>query len=314
METVDELLELQSGVISRRQLIARGKTATWIARKLRRREYVGIHEGVYLTHTGEPTWLQRAWAAVLFSWPAVLTHASALRAADGPGRRDSDDSVLHVAVRSSRHVKAPDGVRIHRLTEFDDRVAWNLSPPRIKYDHAVLDVAAAAGSDMAALGVLADAVQSRRTTAARLLATATERNRLPRRAWITSVLADVAAGTHSVLEHGYAHDVEAAHGLPAARRQLAESGVFRDAAYETGLLVELDGRLFHDNARARDQDLDRDLDAAVGGRRTVRLGWGQVFDRPCRTADRIGRLLQQGGWRGRIAPCGPGCTIAEEAA
>ncbi|WP_461665405.1 hypothetical protein [Gordonia sputi] len=34
---------------------------------------------------------------------------------------------------------------------------------------------------------------------------------------------------------------------------------------------------------------DRDLDAAVGAARlTLRLGWGQVCERPCTTARKIG--------------------------
>jgi hypothetical protein len=44
-----------------------------------------------------------------------------------------------------------------------------------------------------------------------------------------------------------------------------------------GLIVELDGRLFHSSARARDHDLERDLDAPTLDRlETIRLGYGQV--------------------------------------
>ena len=86
--------------------------------------------------------------------------------------------------------------------------------------------------------------------------------------------------------------------------------VYRDVQYRSqGLVVELDGRLFHDNASARDRDLDRDLDAAVDGLLSVRLGWGQVFARPCETAQRIGRLLGARGWSGTITLCSQ-CTNA----
>ncbi|SFB90212.1 hypothetical protein SAMN04487968_102223 [Nocardioides terrae] len=71
---------------------------------------------------------------------------------------------------------------------------------------------------------------------------------------------------------------------------------------ELGLAFELDGRLGHDGSAARDRDLERDLDAAVdAGRTTIRIGWGQVFDRPCSTAAELGRLLQQRGWPERSA-------------
>jgi hypothetical protein len=52
-------------------------------------------------------------------------------------------------------VITPVGVRVHRLARLPERVRWNLSPPRLRPEDAVLDVAAAARSDLAALGVLA---------------------------------------------------------------------------------------------------------------------------------------------------------------
>lgn len=50
-----------------------------------------------------------------------------------------------------------------------------------------------------------------------------------------------------------------------------------------GVVVELDGRLFHDTTEQRDRDFDRDLVAAVHGKDSVRLTYGQVFQRPCWT-------------------------------
>ncbi|WP_426246464.1 hypothetical protein [Nocardioides sp. LHG3406-4] len=122
----------------------------------------------------------------------------------------------------------------------------------------------------------------------------------------------MSEGTCSALEHGYLHWVERAHGLPKPVRQLRVASpqpVLRDVGYASfGLVVELDGRLFHDNARSRDRDLGRDLDAALTGRTTVRLGWGQVFGKPCETAEKVGRLLQAGGWSGVTTPC-PRCAV-----
>lgn len=63
-------------------------------------------------------------------------------------------------------------------------------------------------------------------------------------------------------------------------------------------VVELDGRMFHESSVARDRDLERDLDTALGGADTVRLGYGQVLGRPCATAAKLARLFQLRGWRG----------------
>jgi hypothetical protein len=307
-----DLLELQAGVVSRKQALGRGLTPNDLRRLLRCRDLTVVHPGVYVIHTGPLTWLQRAWAAVLALEPAALSHSSALRAADGPGRR-GDDSRIHIAVDRSRNVAAPAGVNLHRMSNLADRVQWNCSPPRVRVDEALLDCAAGAANDFAAIEVLAHGVQSRRTTAIRLSVALSGRPRIARRAFLEGALADIAQGTCSVLEHGYLTRVERPHGLAVARRQVSASArgpVYRDVEYRPhGLVVELDGRLFHDNATARDQDLDRDLDAAVDGLLTVRIGWGQVFGRPCATARRVGQLLGARGWTGVVATC-PECACA----
>jgi hypothetical protein len=310
VDRLEELMELQAGVISRRQVLAAGGGDHDIRRRLRRREWALVHDGVYVDHTGPLTWLQRAWAAVLFAWPASLCHGSALRAADGPGRRDHDDRApIHVAVQRDRRIRPPAGVRVHRLAELDAKAQWNSSPPRLRIEEAVLDVAAEAVTDYDAIAVLADAVQSRRTTADRLLDTLRKRSRISRRRFLDAVLADVRVGACSVLEHAYLTRVERPHGLPSADRQWRASGnpVYRDVVYRAqGLVVELDGRLFHDSARARDRDLDRDLEGAVDGLAGVRIGWGQAVGRPCATAEKIGRILNRLGWAGVATPC-PRC-------
>jgi len=126
-------------------------------------------------------------------------------------------------------------------------------------------------------------------------------------------VADLDAGTASVLEQRYATTVERAHGLPAARRQVrattATGVVYRDAEYAGELVVELDGRLVHNTVAQRDADFERDLDAAMDGRTTVRLSWGQVVGRPCHTAAKVAYLLHRRGWSGEPRPCGSSCPV-----
>jgi len=85
---------------------------------------------------------------------------------------------------------------------------------------------------------------------------------------------------------------------------------YRDVEYGERLVVELDGRLFHDSASARAKDLERDLDAAVDGRSTIRLTYRQVFDRPCQTAAKIAHVMRQHGMTVKGRACGPGCEYA----
>ena len=310
MDSIADLLGLQVGVVSRRQALERGLAEHDLRRLVRRRELAIVHPGVLVAHTGPLTWSQRAWAATLAIQPAALSHISALRAVGGPGRRDHDeDGPIHVATDRQRRAVAPSGVVVHRMAGFEDHAVWHASPPRVRVEEALIDLASDTASDWQAVERLAGAVQARLTTATRLRTALDGRERIARRRFLTGILDDIAAGTCSVLEHGYLVRVERAHGLPRAGRQVPEAGttpVYRDVDYQPyGLIVELDGRLFHDSTAARDRDLDRDH-AAVTGRQTIRLGWGQVFERPCLTAERIASLLRARGWAGVPTSC-PQC-------
>ena len=323
MDDVAQVLARQSGVVSRRQIVALGLEPHDVRRLVRRRDLTPVHAGVFVEHTGEPTWVQRAWAAVLFCSArdldnhgpgAALAGASAIRAADGPGRGEGGGPIV-VAIPRERRVRAPAGIRVVRTFGLGDRVLWNVGPPRLRYDEAALDVAIETTGELAAIAALARAVQGGHTTAARMLEALGQRTRAPRRDFLAGVLSDVARGTCSVLEHEYVVRVERPHGLPAGRRQMrvgtASGVVYRDNALGE-VLIELDGRLFHDTAEQRDADHERDLDAAVAGQGTVRLTWGQVVDRPCTTAAKLSAILELSG----LAPghpCGPTCAWREAA-
>ncbi|NYG59128.1 hypothetical protein BJ980_002051 [Nocardioides daedukensis] len=321
------LLAEQDGVISRRQAHTLGLQPHDLERLVRRRVWARVIPGIFVNHTGPPSWQQRAWAGVLHFEPAALAGASALQVVDGAGwqpgpsrqraprgRTSLGDAPIEIAVHSSRRVAQLDGYRVVRTGAFSDVVQHSARPPRVRFDEAVLDLAAQAPTDLAAIGVLADACGSRRTTAQRLLATIARRSRLSRRRWLVGVLGDVAAGTCSTLEHVYLDRVQRPHGLPRGNRQASEQTaggrLFRDVDLpEFDLIIELDGRLFHDSTEQRDRDMDRDLDAAVDGRTSIRLGWGQCTERACRTAGRLARVLASRGWVGEPVRCGPDCAL-----
>jgi hypothetical protein len=198
------------------------------------------------------------------------------------------------------------------MRSFTERVRWQLAPPKIRVEDAALDVAAAARDELAAVAAVSDVVQRRLTTYAAIQRALAARSRLPRGRWLAAALEDLSTGANSVLELEYLRRVERAHGLPVPERQVvAHAGsrrTERDVEYRRyGVVVELVGRAFHDDARSWDLDLDRDLAAAAHDDvRSVRLGWGQVLRDACGTAHRIGILLARGGWEGRPTPC-PEC-------
>ncbi|MGB3698633.1 MAG: type IV toxin-antitoxin system AbiEi family antitoxin domain-containing protein [Gordonia sp. (in: high G+C Gram-positive bacteria)] len=307
-----QLLSDQDGVIARRQVIECGLGSAYVRQRLRRRDWVAVYPGIYVAHTGPLTDRQREWSAVLYAFPAALSHESAVRAASST-RGEPRPGPVHIVVDAGRRLVRQPGIVLHYSRHLSDRVAAHAMPPRIRLEHAVLDVASEATSDFAAIACLSGVVQARLTTPDRLLEALDSRSRTARRSFLEGVLNDVRDGTCSVLEHRYLRDVERAHGLPTSSRQ-TQTGVgrrgFRDVEYEEwGLIVELDGRAHHDDARARDADLERDLDAFVfADKPSIRLGWGQVIDRTCRTAGKVGAALNRRGWPGRVATCSPSCT------
>lgn len=305
-------MKRQDGVLSRHQALAAGLTDDDIRRLIRRRVWARLFEGVYVDHTGPPTWRQRAWAGTLLHAPAALTGLSALTA--WGARAPATDEPIWLAVGGGRRVVDPAGVRTTRLRPWERLVQPHLSPPRLRLEASALAAASATATDEAAVALLGDLVQQRHTTPARLQATLGELVRLPRRRLLGEVLDDVASGAMSALERRYLRDVERAHALPRARRQhrMSPGGVLqvRDVDYPTyALAVELDGRLGHELWRDRWADFDRDLRSLREGTLTVRAGWGQVL-KPCRLAEAVGALLIARGWVGRPTGCGEGCELA----
>lgn len=304
------LIKEQEGVITRAQTLECGLDQAYARRRVRRREWVTIYPGIYLTHTGDPTWLQLAWCAVLDAWPAVLCGESALHAAMGEGV----DSPIHIAVAPDRRVSVRPGVVVHHDKHLWERPQWNLHPPRARLEEAILDIAASA-SESDAIAALADPVQGRLTTAERLLAALEARARIRLRRFIFAVLRDVRDGTRSVLEHRFLTNVERPHGLPTPIRQsptkVGRPG-YRDLEYpELGLVIELDGFADHGDRVARARDLRRDLDAAAhGGMRTLRICFKQATVEACATALLVGKVMSRMGWAGAPTPCAdPHCAV-----
>lgn len=312
---VAELLALQCGVVSRRQVLAAGGEDHDIARHLRRRLWARIHDGVYVDHTGEPTWQQRAWAAVLYHWPAALDGASALVAHGVRATGPRACSRIEVAIDRTRSVAEGPGISVTRRTDFDTQAQMNLCPPRVRVEHALLTVASRSSDEDGAVAVLADACQRRHTTPSRLVDALRRRPLLAHRRLLLSILEDVASGAYSVLERRYLLRVERPHGLPTGSRQrrvrVGRRVHYRDVEY-VGLYttVELDGRIGHEATSDRWADLDRDVAAAVRGDLTLRIGWKQVLD-PCRLAAAVARILTARGWTRHPRPCRPGCALSQ---
>jgi hypothetical protein len=312
-QAITSLLDTQDGVISRQQVRASGGCDNDIERLVRRREWARIYPGVFVNHTGPLTWNQRCWAALLAHWPASLNGESALIAHRLRAKPSEPIPDVEIAIAGNRCVDPVAGVQVMRLTDFEAANLAALSPPRVRLEHAVLTVAARERDEDGAVAVLAQAVQKRHTTAERLKDALEKRRRLPHRRLLLTILEDVGSGAYSAIERRYLRHVERAHGLPTGSRQRrvkpGRTVAYRDVEYlDLRVVVELDGRLGHEEVPDRWQDLDRDIDGLVSGDVTMRAGWAQVLH-ACRLAAAVSAVLVARGWETSAGSCGPDCPI-----
>jgi hypothetical protein len=301
----------QAGMVSRRQALRAGLSRNTIDSKVRYGLWQQVHLGVYATFTGVIEWDARLWAAVLYAGSGALL--SRETAAEVLRLTDQRFPVIQVTIPQNRRVRPPQGVRIHRSAV--DYPRWRPLrgiPPHTFYADTIIDLVSAADTRDAAVAWISRGIARKLVTTAELKAAVAARGRLRWRDQLDEIIGAVAGGSHFPLEYRYGHDVERAHGLPAAVRQVKfamPDGTrgFRDRYYEKyGLIVELDGSGYHP-AEQRGRDQARDNDAAVTIGATLRYGWADVAATPCETAGQVYLALRKRGFRGTIRACSPGC-------
>jgi Transcriptional regulator, AbiEi antitoxin len=310
-ESLRELARAQAGVVTTQQAVAAGLTKAALAWQLSSERWRQPYRGVYVLSSGTPGREAALWAAVLRGGPgAMLSHQTAAELAHLVDRRRGP---LHLTVPAGRRIRPVRGLVIHSSRHADRIRHPSLLPPRTRIEHTVLDLAAQADTFDDALGWVTRACGRRLTTEDKLRAAMAVRGRLRWRELLAPVLADPDGGLHSVLEFRYFRDVERAHCLPRACRQVrvirGRRTEYRDAFYpRCRVMVELDGRLAHrDDARWR--DIRRDNAAAADGGVTLRYGWSDVTAHPCRTAGEVARVLVRRGWVGRPKLCSADCSV-----
>lgn len=302
----------QEGALSRTQAIAGGLTRDEVRQRLRAGRWQLVHPGVYVTFTGPLPFLARVWAALLHAGPAaVVSHRTAAKL---QGLLDADPAQIDLSVPWSHRVTPIAGTRIHRSRRHGDRCHPSRSLPQTQVADTVLDLVVQATGEDDVVGWLTRACQRRLTTPARLREAAARRPRMRHRALVNAVLADAAAGVASPLERRYRRDVERAHALPDASRNVAVVLRGRRWYYDVRygawrLRVELEGLAYHPVDEVWRDDV-RDNAAVLDGDSVLRYGWRAVVSNPCGTAAEVVSALRARGWRGVPQACGPTCTLA----
>jgi hypothetical protein len=301
----------QADVVTRPQVLRAGVSRNTIASKVKHGLWQQLHPGVYGAFTGEISWRASLWAAALYAGPgALLSHETA---AEVLGLTELRCPVIQVTIPASRRVRPPQGVAIHHSSF--DYPRWRPqrgTPPHTFYAETIVDLVAAADTLDDVIAWVSRGIARNLVSEAQLKAAVAARRRFRRRDQIAEVIERVAGGSHFPLEFRYDRDVERAHGLPVATRQVKfvkpdGSRGFRDRCYEEyGLIVELDGKQFHlVDQRTRDQARDNEAAATTGA--TLRYGWADVERAPCETAAQVYRALRKRGYAGTIRPCSAAC-------
>jgi phage tail protein X len=311
------LADLQLGLLTRKQCLAAGMTADAVDWRVGSRRWARVHEGVYQTTPGRADWQATATAALLFALSDTHAGDAALcgrSAAYLWGVESRQPAVVELLVPERRRVRAPEGARVRRSFRWDGVVDDLAFPWRTRPPATVLDVASS-GTPIDALSLVARAVQKELVTPRELLQEITARGGHKHSKILRAALTDVADGAQSGAEVLYIRDVERAHGLPTATRQApSQVGALRlhDNGYEQfGLIVEVDGRLGHEQWSDRVRDGRRDRQLLTRDRVTTRVFFADVAVRPCQTAGELAAILRSKGWAGRPRRCRRrGCTLA----
>lgn len=308
----------QAGVVTRKQALAAGMSVGAITAKLEFGRWRRVHSGVYATFTGPMTRDAQLWAAVLAAGPgAQLSHETA---AEINRLTDRRSPFTHVTIPANRRITAPEGVVIHLSSQLS--FGWRFArgiPPHTFAEETIVDLVHAATDLNDVIAYVTGGFAKNRVSEGRLREVAAARKKLRWRADLTEIIVAGAGGAHSVIEYRYDRDVEQAHGLPTAVKQVKYtkpdgSRGYRDRCYEKyKLIVELDGKQYHPlEHRGRDQDRDNDATATVGS--TLRYGWVDVTRKRCDSARQVHAALVKRGYAGPFKPCSPTCAAVGHAA
>jgi very-short-patch-repair endonuclease len=309
--SIQNLILDQGGVVTRSQLLATGMSRGEIAARLASGKWQRIHSGIYATYSGPLSRESTLWAAVLACGSgATLSHETAAELAD---LTKSHTTPIHVTIPHTRHIAPKMYIELHRTKNVAAVRHPCRLPPQTRIEETVLDLTQTARFLEQAIGWMSDACQQHLTTTSRLLQAIEGRSRLRWRRELVEALSDIQTGCHSILELLYHRKVETAHQLPQSQLQLpgqaAGGKIYHDVAYRRWkLLIELDGRTHHHAAQYA-KDRRRDNANTIGGFMVLRYGWTDVKGHPCQTAAQVGRALQDRGWPGTTAPCGPTCAL-----
>lgn len=281
----------QHGVVSRRQLLQAGVSRRALEYRLERGRIQLLHRGVYRVGPVSGRFGREKAALLACGRDSVLSHGSAAAVWEIVPAPPAE---WPVEVTGPRGLQGPGtGVRLHRVHRLppDERAhRYHLeltSPAR-----TLLDLAP--GSAPSTLErALARAIRQELVTVDELAEVLARHPRCPGRVLLQGVLTATAdpALTRSEAEARFLALVDRG-GLPRPRANVLLRGVEVDFLWRgAGLVVEVDGFVYHRGRAAFERDRDRDAVLLAAGLRVLRVTWRQLVREPEKVLVRLAQAL-----------------------
>jgi hypothetical protein len=282
---IARLAARQHGMVTRVQLLGLGLSGKAIDYRVRTGRLWRVHHGVYCVGRPAVTPHERAMAAVLAcGLRAALSHV--------PGGALWEiglrwPAVMEVTAPSKR---SRPGIRVHESATLTRRdITRHYGIPVTTLARTLLDLAEVL--DTPSLTRAVNEARLRRKSTLTDLAELLDRS--PGRATkrLRPFIQNPTGPTRSEFEDAFLAFVHR-HGLPMPEMNQIVAGYEVDVLYrKQRLVVELDGREFHENAF----EADRERDAAVlnAGLSVLRLTWRRLTRQEQAEADRLHSLLDQ---------------------
>jgi hypothetical protein len=308
-----DLLENQSSVVSRAQLLALGMKDTAMQHRVR----VGgpwrvLLPGVYIAANGVPSVSQKEMAALLYAGRGSLITGSMALMHHSIRSGSAFDGVIDVLVPADRQRLSTGFARLHRTARMPPRVCFS-GPVRLTLaPRAVADTVRQLTELRDVRAVVADAVQLGRCTVRQL---AEELRDGPMRgsAMFRSVLAEVADGIRSTAEGDLGELIRIARlPRPMFNPSLYAGDVFLgkpDAWWpDAGVAGEVDSRAWHLSPDDWDRTRQRHDRMAAAGIIVLHFSPREIRREPERVTQMIRGALDRGLARPslliRAIPCG----------
>jgi hypothetical protein len=296
-DAVCQLLSRQLDVITRRQALAAGVTASSLRHRLGPgNSWQSLMPGVYLAATGTPTIIQQQMAAMLHAGRgSVITGPAALQQhrIRGPAADRID-----VLIPASRRRQDAAFVRLHRTTRMPKRI-WRFGPLHYALPaRAVADAVRDLSSLRDVRAMVADAVQ-RGACAIPDLSAELDHGPSVGSKLFREALADVADGIRSAAE-GDLKDLLAKSRLPALFNASIYDGddtfIARPDAWwpERGVAVEIDSHEWHLSPHDHTRTLERQRRMAKRGILVLPFTPREIRTQPADVINTIRHALETG--------------------